>query len=387
MVRLDSHSQRWIWQRPEWPRFTWDAAALSTALARTRRAQGELAGVARLLDSKSGLAAQLEVLTLEGLTTSAIEGEKLDPNSLRSSIARRLGLPTAGLPRPSRSVEGLVDVLLDATQRYGELTLNRLCGWQAALFPTGRSGLHEIRVGQLRGNVPMRIVSGPVGRERVHYEAPPRQRLSAEVKAFMSWFKGWRPDRANSPPAVLDGLLRAGLAHVWFEILHPFEDGNGRVGRALLDRALAQDEQRSTRLYSLSARFMDQRDSYYAALERTSSGTLDVTPWLAWFLEQVEAASRSSGSIASSVLSKARFWVQRSQRKLNERQLKALNRMLDAGPGGFVGGMTNQKYASLTKTSPATAQRDLGDLVEKACLVLVGSGRGARYELAAVEDR
>ncbi len=388
MVKVDSHSQRWIWQRPGWPRFTWDTAALSAALARARRAQGELAGVARLLDSKLDLAAQLEVLTLEGLATSAIEGEKLDPNSLRSSIARRLGLPTAGLPRPTRSVEGLVEVLLDATQRHEQpLTLKRLCGWQAALFPTGRSGLHEIRVGQLRGNEPMRIVSGPVGRERVHYEAPPRQRLGAEMKAFIRWFNDWRPERATSSPAFLDGLLRAGLSHVWFEILHPFEDGNGRVGRALLDMALTQDEQRSTRLYSLSARFMDQRDAYYAALERTSSGDSDVTSWLAWFLEQVEAATRSSESIVNSVLWKARFWVQHSQRELNERQLKALNRMLDPGPGGFVGGMTNKKYASLTKASPATAQRDLGDLVEKGCLVLVGSGRGARYELAAMEGR
>jgi Fic family protein len=311
---------------------------------------------------------------LEGLTTSAIEGEKLNPDSLRSSIARRLGLPTAGLPRPSPAVEGLVEVLLDATQRYQQpLTLERLSGWQAALFPTGRSGLLEIRVGTLRGRAPMQIVSGPIGRERVHYEAPPRARLGREMRSFLKWF--------NVPPAGLDGLLRAGLAHAWFEVLHPFEDGNGRVGRALLDMALARDENRSVRLYSMSARFMDQRDAYYAALERTSSGDLDITPWLLWFLEQVEAAVRSSETLVAAVVQKARFWMQHAQSEINERQLKALNRMLDAEPGGFVGGMTNKKYATLTKASPATAQRDLASLVDKGCLVLVGTGRGARYEL------
>ncbi len=367
-------SQRWIWQYPKWPTFTWDAAVLSTPLSRARRAQGELAGVARLLDSKLDLSAQLEILTLEGLTTSAIEGEKLNPDSLRSSIARRLGLPTTGLPRPSRTVEGLVEVLLDATQRYQQpLTLERLSGWQAALFPTGRSGLLEIHVGTLRGRAPMQIVSGPLGRERVHYEAPPRAHLGREMRSFLRWF--------NVPPAGVDGLLRAGLAHAWFEVLHPFEDGNGRVGRALLDMALAQDENRSVRLYSMSARFMDQRDAYYAALERTSSGDLDVTPWLLWFLEQVDAAVRSSETLVAAVVQKARFWMQHAQSELNERQLKALNRMLNAEPVGFVGGMTNKKYATLTKASPATAQRDLASLVHKGCLVLVGTGRGARYEL------
>jgi Fic family protein len=374
MARRAAVPARWIWQRPSWPHFTWDAAALAVSLARVRRAQGELAGVARLLDTKADLAAQLEVLTLEGMKTSAIEGETPDPGALRSSLARQLGLPTAGLPRPGRSVEGLAEVLLDATQRHqAPLSLKRLTGWQAALFPTGRSGLHQIRVGKLRGKAPMRIVSGPIGRERVHHEAPPSKRLGAEMRAFIDWF--------NKPPASLDGLLRAGLAHVWFEIIHPFEDGNGRVGRAVLDMALAQDEQRATRLYSMSSRFMDKRDEYYDVLERTSAGDMDVTAWLAWFLEQVEAAIRSSTSIVDGVLLRARFWMRHSQSEFNDRQLKALTRMLEAGPAGFVGGMTNQKYANLTKASPATAQRDLADLVAKRCLVPVGSGRAARYEL------
>ncbi len=368
--------RKWIWQLPAWPGFAWDTAALVAPLGRARRAQGEMHGIAKLLDPQLDLAAQQEILTVEGLMTSAIEGEKLDPGGLRSSIARRLGLPTAGLPNPSRSVEGLVEMLMDATQRYERpLTLKRLHSWQAALFATGRSGLHEIKVGSLRGSAPMRIVSGPIERERVHYEAPPRERLHSELRAFIDWF--------NSPPAGLDGLLRAGLAHVWFELIHPYEDGNGRVGRALLDMALARDEKRATRLYSMSARFMERRDDYYSALERTSTGSLDVTAWLVWFLEQVQAAILSSEGVVNAVLRKAQFWIAHSRDKLNERQVKALNRMLDAGAEGFVGGMTNKKYQHLTGASPATAQRDLADLVEKTCFVLTGGGRSARYEIAS----
>lgn len=364
----------WIWQQRSWPRFHWDAAALSRPLAAARRAQGELAGAARLFDPDLGLAAQLEVLTIEGVATSAIEGETFDPKALRSSISRRLGLPTAGLPVSNRSQDGLADVLLDASMRYDEpLTLDRVCAWQAALFPSGRSGLQPIATGRLRGTVPMRIVSGAIGRERVHYLAPPRKRLDGELRAFLDWF--------NHPPDGLDGLLRAGLAHAWFEVLHPFEDGNGRVGRALLDRALAQDERRPVRLYSLSARFMARRDDYYAALERLSRGDLDVTPWLAWFLEQLEAAARASEATVGYVIGKARFWVRHAGTELNERQRKALNRMLDTGPAGFAGGMTNRKYAHLTGASPATAQRDLADLVARRCLAPVGSGRSTRYEL------
>jgi len=221
----------------------------------------------------------------------------------------------------------------------------------------------------------MRIVSGPIGGERVHYEAPPHDRLEREMQMFLKWF--------NNASQSLDGLLRAGLAHLWFEIIHPYEDGNGRVGRAILDMALAQDENRATRLYSMSERFMNVRDDYYGALEQASSGSLDVSEWLAWFLVQVEKAARTSGSVVESVLRKARFWMRHASSQLNARQTKALNRMLDSEPRGFEGGMTNKKYSSLTKASAATAQRDLADLVGKGCLVLVGSGRGARYELAS----
>jgi Fic family protein len=369
------HLTPWIWQRADWPRFHWDSARLAQALAAARRAQGELIGMARLLDPDSDLHAQLEVLTSEGIATSAIEGERFDPNALRSSLARRLGLPTAGLPAPPRSVDGLADVLLDATKnRDKPLTQKMLVGWQAALFPTGRSGITKIRVGALRGASPMRIVSGPIGRQRVHYEAPPRRGLERELQRFLGWF--------NRPPVDVDGLLRAGLAHAWFELIHPFEDGNGRVGRALLDRALAQDEHRSSRLYSLSARLMVVRGEYYDALQALSRGDLDATAWLKWFLEQILAACGESAGTIERVLQKTRFWMRHAQSGFNPRQRKALNALLDAAPGGFVGGMTNKKYAHLTHVSPATAQRDLADLTDRGVIRSHGAGRAVRYELA-----
>jgi Fic family protein len=370
------HLNRWIWEHPGWPDFTWNSVSLALPLSAARRAQTEVIGAGKLLNADMDLSAQLEVLTREGIATSAIEGTRFDANALRSSLARRLGLPTVGLPSPSRSVEGLADVLLDAAQHFDEaLTLETLFAWQAALFPAGRSGIHNVRVGDLRGKDPMRIVSGPIERERIHYIAPPRDRLDQELHSFLAWY--------NDPPPELDGLLRAGLAHVWFELIHPFEDGNGRVGRALLDRALAQDERRAVRLYSVSARLMAVRDEYYGALERVSRGGLDLTSWLVWFLNQFAAAVHESERLLERVTHKARFWIQHSQDPLNERQRKALNVMLDAGPGGFVGGMTNRKYSHLTKASPATAQRDLAELVALKCLALVGAGRAVRYELPA----
>lgn len=334
--------------------------------------------MARLMDPSLDLHAQLEVLAAEGMATSAIEGEKFDPATMRSSLARRLGLPTTGLPPPPKSVEGLVDALLDATRHFSEpLTLAHLSSWQAALFPTGRSGLHVIRTGTLRRPDPMRIVSGPIGREKIHYEAPPHNRLPHEVDRFLAWF--------NEPPTCLDGLLRAGVAHAWFELIHPFEDGNGRVGRALLDRALAQDEQRSVRLYSMSARILTVRDDYYQALADLSCGSLDMTKWLLWFLEQFTAATRASEHTIQHVLRKARFWMRNAQMPLNDRQRKALNAMLDAGSPGFVGGMTNRKYTNLTKSSTPTAQRDLAELVALGCLVPAGAGRSVHYDLVVRE--
>jgi Fic family protein len=323
----------WIWQQPDWPGFRWDEAYLASLLARARLAQGKVIGATRLLDANLTLEAVAAILVEDGLTTSAIEGERLDLDAVRSSVARRLGLPTAGLPAPPRAVDGLIDVLLDATRRHdAPLSAERLFGWQAALFPTGYSGLHAIRVGALRGNEPMQVVSGGIGKEKVHFIAPPRNGLEAEVDRFLAWF--------NACPAGLDGLVRAGLAHLWFVTLHPFEDGNGRLARAITDMALAQDERQPMRLFSLSAQIQREREGYYDILERTQRDGLDVTEWLAWFLTQVEAAATAAEQTVANTLAKARFWLRHQATDLNERQRKVLNRLLDAGPDGFEGGIT-----------------------------------------------
>lgn len=371
--------QQWIWQQKKWPGFTWDEGGLSSLLSRARKQQGQLLGAARLLDNSLSLEAQAQILTEDGFNTSAIEGERLDMDSIRSSVARHLGLPTAGLPHPSRSVDGLVDVLLDATREYAApLDGDRLCRWQAALFPSGQSGLFPVRTGALRGDEPMRVVSGAASREKIHFEAPPRDVLEREVSRFITWF--------NAPPKELDGLLRAGLAHLWFVTLHPFEDGNGRLARALTDMAICQDEQRPVRLFSLSAQIMRERNAYYNVLERTQRDGLDVTPWLAWFLEQVNGACESAEATVGKVLDKARFWLRHQNIVLNERQRKVLNRLLDAGADGFEGGMNTRKYVSLTKTSRATAYRELADLVEKGCLLQTGAGRSVSYVIRLVQE-
>jgi Fic family protein len=364
---------QWIWQRPEWPRLRWDQGALAPRLARARLAQGKALGATRLLDAGLSLEATAAILVEDGLTTSAIEGERLDLEAVRSSVARHLGLPSAGLPAPPRAVDGLIEVLLDATRRHGKpLTTERLFAWHAALFPTGRSGLHTIRTGELRGDEPMQVVSGGTGRERIHFVAPPRKGLEAELDNFLAWFE--------ARPAELDGLVRAGVAHLWFVTLHPFEDGNGRLARALTDMAVSQDERQPQRLFSLSAQILRERKAYYAVLERTQRGGLDITDWLAWFLEQVEAAANAAEITVANTLAKARFWLRHQGTDLSGRQRKVLNRLLDAGPEGFEGGITTRKYMSLTKTSRVTAYRELADLVEKGCLTPTGKGgRSSSY--------
>ncbi len=372
MERIETR-RRWIWQHPDWPSFRWDQGSLARALASARLAQGKVLGATRVLDPKLTLEAVAAVLVEDGVTTSAIEGERLDPAAVRSSVARRLGLPTAGLPPAPRAVHGLVEVLLDATQNYARrLTRERLFGWQAALFPTGYSGLRRIRTGSLRGKAPMRVVSGRIGRERVHFEAPPRAGLDAELARFLAWF--------GSPPSDLDGLLRSGLAHLWFVTLHPFEDGNGRLARAITDMALAQDEHQPMRAFSLSSQLLREREAYYAILERMQQGGLDVTDWLAWYLTQVAFAAEAAEVTIADTLAKARFWLRHQATDLNERQRKVLNRLLDAGRDGFEGGLNTRKYMGLTRTSRATAYRELADLVEKGCLEPTGKGgRSSAY--------
>ena len=366
----------YIWQLKQWPALRWSSEALLPLIGRARLAQGKLLAKVAGLGFTLSREAQVEMLTEEALTTSAIEGERLDRDSVRSSVARHLGLPAAGLAPANRSVDGLVEVLLDATQRYQTpLSAARLKRWQAALFPTGYSGLRHLRVGRWRGlGPPMQVVSGAVGRERVHYEAPPGHRVERDMRQFLSW---WKASAARE-----DGLLRSGLAHVYFVTIHPFEDGNGRIARALTEMALAQDERQPIRYYSLSSQIMDERAAYYRELETCQKGNGDITPWLTWYLgchiRAVERAERLMGH----VLAKATFWQRHAHVDLNARQRKVLNRLLDAGQGGFQGGLTTRKYVAMAKVSRATAFREMSDLLAKGLLTQnPARGRSVSYEV------
>ncbi len=364
---------QYIWQSDSWPQFSWDSAELLRPLGQARQAQGRLLGEVRF---GLGLELQADLLVQEGMSTAAIEGDHLNLQAVRSSVARRLGLPTAGLPSVERRVDGLVQMLLDATMHYEEpLTARRLFGWNAALFPSGYSGLVEITVGQWRGSKePMQVVSGPMGREQVHYQAPPSRQVPTEMDRFLAWW--------SAPPADLDGIVRAGLAHLWFVSIHPFEDGNGRVARAITDMALSQDEGSGQRLYSMSSQIQVERDAYYDVLERTQKGEGDATDWLGWFLECLARAIEQSERQVALALSHSKFWQKHAEAVLNQRQVKVVKRLLEAGPGGFEGGMTNRKYVGLAKVSRETAKRDLADLVERGILKKnQGGGRSVSYSL------
>ena len=380
-------NQTWIWQQPDWPKFVWDANEISNSLAQARLAQGKLQGAAQILNADLSSEALASILIQDGITTSAIEGERLHVDAVRSSVANQLGLPNVGLPKPDRAIDGLVEVLLDATQKHNQpLTLQRLCNWHGALFPTGYSGLREIRVGQMRGAEPMRVVSGRIGHETVHFEAPPYEQIDTEISRFIDWFN-------SDDSQTLDGLIRAGVAHLWFITIHPFEDGNGRIARAITDMALAQDERLTMRLFSLSAQILAVREAYYNILESTQKGEMDITAWLKWFLTQIQNAVELAQLTVANTLNKAKFWMTHQTKPLNERQRKVLNRMLDA-KDGFEGGMNTRKYMNLTKTSRATAYRELAQMVEWRCLqanekggrssgyVLVNS-RADQYEVCA----
>lgn len=365
----------YIWQKKQWPLFSWDAEAIIDNLSRCNFKRGQLLGRVASLGLAHNLEAQAEVLAAEVLETSAIEGKALDPDSVRSSVARRLGLPDAGLTRQDRYTEGLVDVLLDATINHQQpLTGERLHGWQAALFSTGYSGMYRIAVGEFRGGSLMQVVSGPVGREKIHYEAPPGTEVAGHVEQFLQW---WQESQEN-----LDGIIRAAIAGFWFVSIHPYEDGNGRLARAITDMGLAQDEKLAVRYYSFSSQIMEERNAYYEVLEKCQKGNLDITDWLLWFLGCFERAIATSDKLIGKVLLKARFWEIHSQTELNQRQRKAINRLLDAGPGGFEGGMTTRKYAGMTKTSRATSYREITDLLGKKILIQnPGKGRSVSYDL------
>lgn len=365
---------QYIWQRDDWPHFYWDTAQLLVPLGECRLAQGCLISRVAGLGVSLELQAQAEILIEETIKTSAIEGEQLDPRSVRSSVARRLGIPTAGLPA-DRRIDDLVSVLLDATQKCETpLTAERLWGWQAALFPSGYSGMHKIQVGSWReGNEPMRVVSGPIGREKVHYEAPASSRIKTEMEKFLEW---WHVKHVD-----MEGIIRAAVAHFWFVTIHPFDDGNGRLARALTDMALAQDDRQQLRAYSLSAQIMADREEYYTILEKCQKGSCDITPWLLWFLESFTRAIRRSEDILDGVFTRSEFWRRHDHLQLTDRQKKAINRLLEEEPEGFEGGLTTKKYASMTHTSKGTAFRELDQLYEWGILQRVGKGRSVHYEL------
>ncbi|ACA95725.1 MULTISPECIES: Fic family protein [Burkholderia cepacia complex] len=361
-----------IWEAADWPAWRFDLPALATPLADVSRAQGMLAG--RLADVGLGLRdeASLAALTDDVVKTSAIEGENLNVASVRSSIARRLGVDIGALAPVDRHVEGVVDMVLDATTHSAApVTEARLFGWHAALFPTGYSGLSRITVGRWRTDAsgPMQVVSGPIGRQRVHFEAPPAARVPDEIGRFLAWL--------NAPPAE-PLLIRAGLAHLWFVTLHPFDDGNGRIARALGDLVLARADRSPQRFYSLSAQIQRERNAYYDVLERTQRGSLDVTEWLAWFLNTLGRAIDHAHTTLDAVLIKARFWQRCAGVAMNERQVKVMNRLLD----GFEGKLTTTKWAALAKCSQDTALRDITELVEQGMLRRSASGgRSTSYEL------
>jgi Fic family protein len=365
----------YIWQEKDWPNLRWKDEELTSQLGKTRYLQGKLISRASDLGFDLGQEAAAEILVEEAVTTSAIEGESIDKKSVRSSVARQLGLPLAGLPTSDRRAEGLVQMLLDATVHHSKpLTAKRLKGWHAALFPTGYSGIHRVRVGKWRGKDPMRVVSGPIGKETIHFEAPPQDRVEAEIKEFLSWWK--------KSLGTTEGLLRAGIAHFYFVTIHPFEDGNGRIARALTDMAMAQDEKQQQRFYSMSSQIMSERNEYYDVLESSQKGDCDITEWLKWFLKCTERAVEKSEVLVLNILQKAEFWKRHGQTQISDRQRKIINRLLDAGPGGFEGGLTTRKYVSLAKVSRATAYREIADLEKKGILrAAKGRGRSASYDL------
>jgi Fic family protein len=375
---MKSH-QRWIWQLPTWPALAFDAQRIQAPLAAARTSQGILLGKAEAIGLE-GLQPHIrDALTQEALTTSAIEGEKLDPESVRSSVARRLGLDTSGAPvrEGRRNIEGLIDVLQDATLNTdAALTLERLCSWHGALFPTGFSGMQRIDVGALR-SVPMEIVSGAVGHSKLHFAAPPAEGLAEQVDAFLKWFNQTQPKLGAYP---MDGLVRAAVSHLWFETLHPFDDGNGRIGRAILQLALGQDMGQPGRIVTLSRQIESCKDRYYKELEQAQrSKSMDVTAWVEWMLVQMDVANEFASRTIDAAIQRIRFQARMAAFILNERQQKTMLKLLDAGPKGFEGGMTTRKHVRIAQTSTPTAARDLIELERLGLLARRGDGRSTRY--------
>ncbi|MBI3554969.1 MAG: Fic family protein [Deltaproteobacteria bacterium] len=365
---------KFIHEQKKWPEFHWNQERLGRQLADVRHRQGRLIGRMEGLGFNLRTEAVLQALTEEVLKSSEIEGERLDRNQVRSSLARRLGVDIGGLTRADRSVDGVVEMMLDATQKFEKkLTQERLFAWHSALFPTGRSGMTKIRVGKWRddNDGPMQVVSGPVGKTKVHFQAPAASRLAKELRMFLAWLDGQEP---------IDAVLKAGIAHLWFVTVHPFEDGNGRIARAIADLALARSESSPQRFYSMSAQICAERKAYYDILEATQKSDLDITGWLEWFLGCLGRAFEGAETILANVLIKARFWETHGAEQFNDRQRTLINRLFD----GFEGKLTSSKWAVIAKCSQDTAARDIDDLLRRKILTKnPGGGRSTSYSLKA----
>ena len=378
MARLGmSIAPKYIHNQPDWPNFQWDHEALAGRLSKAKVEQARLLGRMESLGFELRQDAVLKTITADVIKSSEIEGEILNPDQVRSSVAKRLGMDIAGVVNVDRYIDGVVEMMMDATSKYNEpLTSDRLFGWHAALFPTGRSGMRKIRTGAYRDDAegPMQIISGAVGKERVHFEAPEATKIAREMDAFLTWFNS---DRSES-----DWIVTAALAHLWFVTIHPVEDGNGRIARAISDMSLARSEKSSQRFYSLSSQIRQERAAYYEILEATQKRTTNVTPWLDWFIGCTSRAIESAQSTLANVFAKGIFWNSFSKVNVNERQRLMLNRLFD----GFEGKLTTEKWQKVTKSSQRTAVRDIQDLVEKGALVQnPEGGRSTSYRLAEIK--
>ncbi len=370
----------WIWQQPDWPNFTWQAERLTPLLRECVQAQGQLMGMASSVSSSQSARNELDALLQNIVTSSAIEGETLNVGSVRSSLARRLGLEQMDGDHVSQRSEGLAQLMLDATQHFAQpLTLARLLEWHKWLFPDQDADFaaRPMHVGELRGDEPMQVVSGRLDRPTVHFEAPPRLGLEHQLDTFLTWFV------ASQSQEGLDPLLRAGIAHFWFVTLHPFDDGNGRLTRTITDLALAQGEAQAIRFYAMSASILEDRAGYYRVLETSQKATADITEWLEWFLKTLLRSLQQAMARIESVLGKARFWQAHRESGLTAEQIKVLNRLLDGGERGFEQGISAAQYQAVAKVSKATATRHLAELLEKGCLErLPGGGRSTRYKIS-----
>jgi Fic family protein len=364
----------YIHELKDWPKFYWNGEKLAERLPSIHHIQGRLMGHMEALGFNLQQEAELRTLTADVLKSSEIEGEHLDTEQVRSSIARRLGIDIGALKPADRHVDGIVEMMLDATRRYDQpLTEKRLIDWHASLFPTGHSGMTTIKTGAWRDDRkgPMQVVSGPVGKEHVHYEAPKAEFVNADMQTFLKWLE--------APPDI-DLVLKAAVAHLWFVTIHPFDDGNGRIARAIADMTLARSESSPQRFYSMSAQIRQERNEYYDILERTQKATMDITPWMDWFLGCLARAINGAQTTLNAVLTKARFWDRVKEVQLNDRQRLVVNRLLD----GFEGKLTTSKYAALTKSSQDTAHRDILALIDRGVLIRnPEGGRSTSYSLAS----